>query len=189
MPSPSVADNNASAPTRRRPKRLAVAAIVAVVVVLAIMWVYAFFIADTSRADRLHDRAWAQQAERTCQPYAAQIAALPPARDFADIQPKSEALARRAVVVDQVTDLLTRMVADLRRTTPNGDTDRRLVADWLADYDAYLAARRTQTAAWRAGDDPRFAVPEAGGAPIDSRMDDLTDANAMPSCTTPGDLA
>jgi hypothetical protein len=169
--------------------RLAVAAVVAVLVLLAAMWVYAFFIADTSSPDRLNDRAWAAQALATCQTYADQIAVLPPARQFADIQPKTAALLQRAPVVEQVTDLLARMVAQLRRSAPTDANGRQLVAAWLSDYDSYLASRRVQTAKWRAGEDPRFAVAEVNGQPVDSRMDDFADANAMPSCRTPGDLA
>jgi len=174
---------------RRTGHRLAVVAVVGVVMVLVVMWVYAFFFADTSSPDRLHDRAWAVQAQATCQPFADQIAALPPARQFADIQPKSAALLQRAPVVDHVTELLAQMVAQLRRSTPADANGRQLVAAWLGDYDSYLDARRVQTAKWHVGDDPRFAVAEVDGQPIDSRMDDFADANAMVSCKTPGDLA
>jgi hypothetical protein len=174
---------------RRTGHRLAVVAVVTVVMLLVAMWVYAFFFADTSSPDRLHDRAWAAQAQATCRPFADQIAALPPARQFADIQPKSAALLQRAPVVDQVTELLTQMVARLRLSAPADANGRQLVAAWLGDYDSYLNSRRVQTAKWRAGEDPRFAVAEVGGQPIDSRMDDFADANAMVSCKTPGDLA
>jgi hypothetical protein len=174
---------------RRTAHRLAVAAVAVVVAVLIIMWVYAFFFADTSSADRLSDRAWAAQAQATCQPFADQIAASPPARQFADIQPKTAALLQRAPVVDHVTDLLTQMVEQLRRRAPADANGQRLVAAWLADYDSYLNSRRAQTAKWRAGDDPRFAVADIDGQPVDSRMDDFADANAMTSCKTPGDLA
>jgi hypothetical protein len=173
----------------RSHRRLAIAAVVVVVSALAAMWVYAFFIADTSPADRLHDRAWAAQAQATCQPVAAQIAALPPARQFADIVPKSAALLQRAPVVDRATDLLAQMVGQLRRTAPSDHDDQDLVTAWLADYDSYLASRRAHTATWRAGQDPRFAVVEVDGQPIDGRMNDFADNNGMPSCETPGDLA
>jgi hypothetical protein len=174
---------------RRTAHRLAVAAVVVVVLVLVAMWIYAFFLADTSSPDRLRDRAWAAQAQATCKPFADRIAALPPARQFADIQPKTAGLLQRAPVVDDVTELLGQMVAQLRLSTPADANGRQLVAAWLADYDSYLNSRRAQTAKWRAGEDPRFAVAEAGGQPIDSRMDDFADANAMVSCKTPGDLA
>jgi hypothetical protein len=175
--------------SRRSGHRLAVAAVIVVVLLLAVMWVYAFFIADTSSPDRLRDRAWAKHAEATCRPYADQIAALPPARQFAGIQPKTAALLQRAPVVDRATDLMTQMVAQLRTSVPADAAGRNLVAAWLDDYDSYLQSRRAQTAKWRAGQDPRFEVKEVNGEPIDGRMDDFTDANAMTSCQTPGDLA
>ncbi len=174
---------------RRTAHRLAVIVVVGVVALLVVMWVYAFFLADTSSPDRLRDRAWAAQAQATCRPFADQIAALPPAREFADIQPKSAALLQRVPVVDHVTDLLAQMVAQLRLSAPADANGRQLVAAWLADYDSYLNSRRMQTAKWRAGEDPRFAVAEVSGQPIDGRMDDFADANAMVSCKTPGDLA
>ena len=175
-------------PHRAR-RRVAVAVVVSVVVLLAAMWFYAFFIADTAPGDRLHDGAWAAQAEATCRPFRAQIDALAPARSFATIEPRTAALAQRAAVVDQATDVLAQMVADLRRSQPANDDDRLLVVAWLADYDSYLSSRRSQTAAWRRGEDPRFSVAQVGGQPIDSRMDQLADDNAMRSCMTPGDLA
>jgi hypothetical protein len=173
----------------RTSHRLAVAAVVAVVMLLVVMWVYAFFFADTTPADRLSDRAWAARAQATCQPFADQIAALPPARQFAGIQPKSAALVQRAPAVDRATHLHTQMVAQLRRSVPSDANGRLLVTAWLADYDSYLASRRAHTAKWRAGEDPRFAVADVDGMPVDSRMDDFADANAMTSCKTPGDLA
>jgi hypothetical protein len=176
-------------PPRRTGHRLAVIVVVSVVVLLVVMWVYAFVFADTSPADRLRDRAWAAHAQATCQPFADQIAALPPARQFADIQPKTAALLQRAPVVDDVTELLTQMVAQLRLSAPADANGRQLVAAWLGDYDSYLNSRRVQTAKWRAGEDPRFAVAEVDGQPVDGRMDDFADANAMIACKTPGDLA
>ena len=147
---------------RRTGHRLAVVAVVGVVMLLVVMWVYAFFFADTSSPDRLHDRAWAVQAQATCQPYADQIAALPPARQFADIQPKSVALLQRAPVVDHVTELLAEMVAQLRHSAPADANGRKLVASWLGDYDSYLNSR-AQTTKWRVGEDLASPWPKSAG--------------------------
>jgi hypothetical protein len=176
----------APAPPRRvRPAMLFVALVVAVFVV---MWIYIFFFADTTNPNRVPDRAWTKQAEAICAAYAKQIGALPPARTFADIKPKSEAMRQRAAVGQEATDLLTQMVADLRASPSSDAATRDAVDRWLADYDTYLQDRRRHLARWAAGEDPPFAETAVGGKPISLGMDDFAYANDMSSCAVPQDL-
>src|SRR5262249_31760694 len=108
---------NAPAPARRR-HHVAMVAVLSALALLAAMWIYIFFFADTNNPNRLPDQAWTKQAEPICKGYADQIKKLPDATTFANIKPKAEAMRQRAVVGQQVTDLLTAMVAQLRATPP-----------------------------------------------------------------------
>ena len=171
--------------TWRRPAFLIPAGIV---VALAVMWVYAIFFAPAGNLDRMHDRAWAAQAEATCAATRVQVLALPSAHSFKDVQPKAKALSERAAVIDQATILLQRQVEQLGRTTPTDRKGQEGVALWLADWKGYLQSRRDQAARMRAGEDVPFAVAEEGGAPVTLRMDAYAEANDMNSCRTPDDI-
>lgn len=174
---------------RRRP--LAVGAVVVIVLAITAMWIYAFFFASKTNPDQIPDTAWTQRAEATCQSFAAQLNALPPARDFKDIRPVDEAMRQRAVVGDQATDLLDQQLAALRADVPGDDYSRTAVYLWLADWDRYLAARRSHTAEWRAGRDIPFSEPpikEGAFTPVSIRMDAFTKINRMTSCQVPQDM-
>lgn len=175
-------------PARRRRFRPTVVAVLVALAALAAMWIYIFFFADTTNPNRLADRAWAKQAEATCERYADQIKVLPDATTFADVKPKAEAMRQRAVVGQQVTDLLTSMVATLRATPPADAISADAVNRWLADYDTYLGDRHRQLGYWAAGEDPSFAETAVDGKPISLGMDDFADANDMASCDVPRDL-
>jgi hypothetical protein len=176
----------APAPTRK--VRPAVLLVALAVVVFAVMWIYIFLFADTTNPNRLPDRAWTAQAQAICKSYGDRIHALPAAATFANIKPRSEAMRQRAVVGQQVTDLLTQMVADLRASPSAEPATRDAVNRWLADYDTYLQDRRRHLARWAAGEDPPFAETAVGGKPISLGMDDLSAANDMPACEVPQDL-
>ena len=156
---------------------------------LAAMWIYIFFFADTNNPNRLPDRAWAKQAETICKGYADQIEMLPDATTFANIKPKAEAMRQRAVVGQQVTDLLTSMVAaaarraiDRRRDAPTPST-----GGWPTTTPTSATAIAT-SASWAAGEDPPFAETAVDGKPISLGMNDFADANDMASCDVPQDL-
>ena len=175
--------------TARRRNRLSLAGLGVFVVVLVGMWVYIYGFADTTNPNRLPDQAWANRAEQICKSYSTQINALPKAPEFASIKPKSEALRQRSVVGQDVTNLLTDMVRDLRAAPSPADADSRHGVDgWLADYDIYLGDRQRQMAAWAAGQDPSFAETAVNGKPISQGMDDFSTANGMSDCQVPQDL-
>jgi hypothetical protein len=158
------------------------------ITLLVVMWAYIFLFADTANPNHLPDQAWAKQAESICSSYARQIDALPKAPTFASIKPKSEALRQRAAVGQQVTDLLTDMVASLRASPSANPVTRDAVNRWLADWDTYLGDRHRQLDAWASGEDPQFAETAENGKPISLGMNDFADANGMSACEVPQDI-
>jgi hypothetical protein len=164
--------------------------LVAIVAALGAMWVYVLFIADPQTPNVLDDETWPPRAEEVCSSAAADLAALPPARSFAGIEPIEEAMRQRADVAEQATVLLDRQLAALRALpAPTGEHDDELLSAWFADWDTYLQDRRDHIADWRAGHDRPFAETEADtGGPTSNRMDALAKENGMPSCAVPGDL-
>jgi hypothetical protein len=157
---------------------------------LGVMWVYVLFIGDPQSPNVLDDETWPARAEEVCASVAADLAALPPARSFADVEPVEAALRQRADVAEQATGLLEGQLSALRALpAPTGGHDDELLAAWFADWDTHLQDRRDHLAEWRAGQDRPFAETEADtGGPISNRMDALAKENRMPSCVVPGDL-
>jgi hypothetical protein len=183
---PDAASDRKDPPSRRWVRVL----LAAVVVALGAMWVYVLFIGEPQSPNVLDDETWPTRAEEVCASVAADVAGLPPARSFADIEPVEEALRQRADVGTQATALLEGQLAALRALpAPTGEHDDELLAAWFADWDTYLQDRRDHLADWRAGQDRPFAETEADtGGPISNRMDALATENRMPSCAVPGDL-
>ena len=133
-----------------------------IIVGFSAMWIYAWFFAPRGNVDRFPDRAWSDAAERVCAVTAEDVAALPAASTFADIEPKAEALRQRAEVIDEATVMLGRQVEALRATEPADDKSRKGVALWLADWDGYLQSRRDQADRLRQGEDRPVRGPGAG---------------------------
>jgi len=178
----------------RRRVRPATVAVAVVLIALTGMWVYAFFFADRHNPDVFPDRAWAERADAVCERYVAQVDALPSARSFRDIEPKSLALAQRADVADQVTEILRQMVAELQSVPPADELSITGVRLWYDDWQLHLADRDRHTDSWRAGVDEPFAETavrgrEVGkGVPVTIRMDNFAEINGMPSCSAPRDI-
>jgi hypothetical protein len=178
----------APASSGRRGVRPAFIVIGVSILALVVMWTYILFYADTTNPNRIADRAWATQAQATCTRYTNQINALPDAATFAKIKPKSEALRQRAAVGQQATDLLVRMVAELRALPVADGVSRDAVGRWLTDYGTYIGDRQRQQAKWAAGQDPQFAETADHGHPLSVGMDDFSVANDMPACQVPQDM-
>lgn len=157
---------------------------VLVVIMLAIlaMWVYALVFAPRGNPNRLHDRAWAANAESVCAGAQAKIAALPAANTTKSPQ-------ERADVLDRADAVLADLIATLRTFTVEGtDKERHYVELWLTDYDTYLNDRTDWATVLHRGEDKPFAISKGDGGPILDRMDGFADANDMPSCRSPLDV-
>lgn len=84
--------------------------------------------------DTLQDLGYRRSAQAACQPLRDAIDALPPA-------PSATSPRDRAAVLGVANDRVQELVAVLRTLQPEGARDRRIVTEWLADWDRYLADR------------------------------------------------
>ena len=163
-----------------------------------VFWAWAFSPwARTENPARLDDRDFVQWADQRCARAQTVIAALPTARQAAS-------RAERADQVDQGTDQVEMLVADLRRraetslaasTSGDGPPDAALVRDWLADWDVYVTDRRGHSAKLRTADDDtpdrelRFLLLDmTEGSTYTERMDGFARLNNMDNCQVPGDV-
>src|SRR3954452_9439513 len=165
-------------------RRIVTAVILVACAALAAMWVYALVFAPDTPRNWLPDRAWTARAEATCTKAQDDIAALPRAETFKDVQPHSEALRRRADVGDQANAIVGTMIATLRADRPADAVTQKAVDQWLADYDAYLRAREAHVQEWRSGVDGQFGEPKNpetpnNPQPISIGMDDFAGNNRM----------
>jgi hypothetical protein len=93
-------------------------------------------------------------------------------------------------VLDDATDLLDQLVADLRGMDGGTTDDLVLVAGWFDDWDIYLADRRFHAQRLRTEGDVRpylTALPSGAGSHVE-RMNGFARVNDMEGCLDPGDL-
>jgi len=167
-------------PTRRRVVTIGLSALV---LAMAVMWVYVLFFAKADSPDQLAGSAWPTSAQAACQGFSDQITALPAARTAKTPQ-------QRAAMIDQGNQLVAAQVAALTALPPpTVARDATLVTKYLADWSTYLANRRTYADDLRAGKDEPFSVAAVGsGGPITERMDAFSNLNSMPACVVPLDV-
>lgn len=185
----SRADERPPAETERSRSKLALTGLGVLVVAITAMYIFAFFFASGKSPDKVPDRAWAVAAEARCASDRARIYALPPARTFRDIQPLTEALRQRAVVLDRANAMIGEELAALKALPIADDTTRKLATQWLADYDVYLTDREAHSLVLKAGKDDAFTETTYKGSPMSNRMDAFARVNLMKSCQVPLDVA
>jgi hypothetical protein len=175
-----------AAPRRLRPVHVVLGVVCAL---LAVLWVYAFFIADPQNPNRLEDRAWAERAEALCTHTRDRLDELPDPRSLAGVEPLAEALRQRAEIGEDATGLLIEMVDGLAALPPpSGPDDAELVSLWLADWRTQIEDRQAHIARWRAGEDVPFRETAFNDRPLGIRISDFTTLNAIDSCAPPGDF-
>lgn len=180
-------------PTVKEPRSLrrTLAYTAAMLFVLAAtsMWAYAFFFATRHSPDKVPDRAWASSAQTVCLDTKGRIDALPVAGTFRKIEPLTEALRQRALVLDQANDILAEQITRIRAQVPADAETARITGEWLADWDVYLEDRRVHSLELKAGKDVPFTERTHKESPMSNRMNAFARVNEMPRCQTPQDLA
>jgi hypothetical protein len=161
------------------------------VVLLGGFWIWAFSPwAPDDNPDRLADREFAQSAEARCAATLDRIDAIPSARE-------ADTPADRADQVEAGTLEVEALVADLGElaTQVENPAERELIADWLVDWDHYIADRWNHVDTLRDADattpdrDLAFVLnPGPDGAVYTERLDGFARVNTMDSCVIPGDV-
>lgn len=159
-----------------------------VVVVFAAFWIWALFFASKEAVNRIDDRAWAARAELIC------VDATAARLQLADLtridQGGPELIRRRAVIVDDATGILERMLDDVVAVVPDDEKGRAIVPLWEDEYRVYLADRRAYTEQLRAsGENLAFYETAQGGIPVSERLSTFAADNDMPTCAPPIDLS
>lgn len=154
---------------------------------IAAFWVWALFFPPKQSVARLDDRAWSARAEAICQDANRARNELADERRIEDAGPN--ALAERAGLIDEATEILDRMLSDVTSSAPTGEDDGELVDTWIGYYQQLLRDRRAYTEVLRSGENPPFPESTIDGAPISEFINDFTVANEMKACSAPADLA
>lgn len=147
------------------------------VVLLLTFWIWALFFASKEAVNKIGDEAWAARAETICADTRVQLRAL-------DAEASGD-LAVRADLVDESTDLLSKMVDDLVAVTPTDDKGQAIVPDWEAEYRTLLQDRYRYADRLRAGQNVPFTETAVSGVPVTERLEKFALDNEMPSCAPP----
>ena len=165
-------------------------ALTVVVVLIVAMWVWIYVWAPRDNPDRLEARAFAETAQTWCEPFEAELDALP-------LTTTDTTIAERALNVAEGTRLTVAMVEGLKTEAElvTGENDRKLLELWFADWDAYVADReayveRLRTAAPDADrSELAFTLTERASGGIYTRtIDGFAEVNEMPACAVPRDI-
>lgn len=151
------------------------------------MWVYVFvFHLGGSWRDQqpgqLDDPTFALLAEPVCAATSADLAQLPQAWE-------TTTPATRADAIDESVVILNDMVVEL--STLDVGTEQQAVAEWVADWQAYVNDRADYGRRLRNDVEARFYVTQSDrdNRQITLAIDKFAETNAMPSCETPADLS
>lgn len=155
------------------------------VILLAVMWVYAFFLAPRESINRVGDRQWSTRAEDICFQARLDLAQLSDTRRIGSV----EDLQIRARLVEQATDILEQMLEDVFASSPVDDKGLAISGMWRVDYRIYLSDRREYVDLLRSGQNPPFAETRAEGIPLSEKLGTFARANNMNSCAPPIDLS
>ena len=157
--------------------------VLAVLVFLGFAAMWAFVFSSQNRYDPagwLEDRTFPEAAEPICRTARDAIDALPPAREAHDP-------VERAATIEEATDHLASMQAELRAAVPDTD-DAKWIGQWVDDWSIYIQDRYDYVEELSSGDDAEFLVSEKYGTQLSKSLDNFAQVNRMPSCKVPGDV-
>lgn len=155
---------------------------------IAVFWIWALFFPQTKQSiAKIDDEAWTVRAEQICRTANIARDELSDLRRIDDVG--EGALAQRADLIDNATDIIESMVDDVTSVRPSSPTDIALIDSWSGYYRQWIADRRIYTDVLRRGDNPPFGETMVDGSPISEYINDFTVANRMKPCSAPTDLA
>ena len=160
--------------------RAARTAVVGIVVVLVVMWIYVLFVASPSTDDKLDSSAFPTAAQPVCQ------RTLDDLKRSGVVNQVAATPQERGTLVDAADQQLTAMVQKLRTLVPPPGNDADAVSKWLADWDQWLRDRATWSGHLHNGEDAPFLEKQRDdGAPYSKALDAFATTNNMQACSTP----
>jgi hypothetical protein len=185
-----------SAPEEGRTGRTWVKVLLAIGCALVlVMWVVIVFQIATSGKEKgayqIQDESWRPQAQRICQEATAARYALADQTGGFIEDPTLEQMRQRADIVDEATDIVEQMVADLVAIPVDNERDREILAVFGENYGLVIADRRRYADSLRNGDEVRYNETVVAGGPVSNVVFDFTagvKSNEVPECSPPVDL-
>jgi len=149
------------------------------------LWVFLYHLSGDWQEEQpglLGDTTFPVAAEPVCQVAMAAFGETAPA--WATDTPGA-----RADVVDESVLIFAAMLEQLRRLPTGAESDA--VAEWLSDWDTYIADRTDYALRLRSDPEARFYVTQSDRdrRQITLAIDRFAKTNDMPSCVTPADLS
>jgi hypothetical protein len=171
------------APEKRKLTRQQIAArtaVIAVVVGILAMWIYAFGFAGKTAVAGLQDTAWVKRAEAICVTRNDRMATV--VKDFAKTDGGLPALHDS---IKATTDLVEGALDEIVSVRPHSAQDQRLVDEWEHLYRIYIGDRRAAEVQMANGKRAELSETMVNGSPISMTIADFTNPNRMQSCAPP----
>ncbi len=158
--------------------------LLAVVLLLAAMWIYAFVFAPRGGVNPVRDTAWTDGTEAACE--AASVALQPLVfRTKINGESADTELPRFVANLDQVALVFDGMLDDIEALPRTSEKAQVLVPLWLAEYRQFVTDVRAWTDQLRQGERVEFSVTLTDtGIPIDERINTFATENRIKSCIT-----
>ena len=156
-------------------------AVVAMILVIIVMWIYAFVFADKRAAAKVDDTGWTKRAEQVCSRRSDLLDKN--AADAIKVSDGSPQAVGRAVA--KATDIIEATLDDVLSVRPEAAQDQKLVREWERLYRIYIADRCAAEAKLANGENAELNETTLNGSPISATIDDFTKPNHMEACATP----
>ncbi len=156
-------------------------AVIAAILLILCMWVYAFVFADDKPLAQLDDSSWSKRAEQICEVRDDLLDAnAAQAIEVSDGGPQLLGIA-----VKNATDIVEDTLDEVVAVQPTSARDLRLVAEWEKLYRLYITDRRDVERRLLAGEAVELNETTLNGSPVSLTIGDFTKHNRMVSCSVP----
>ena len=159
--------------------------------VIAGMWAYVFLFNKTTIYDDVYlmtTPGWHDAAKEICNDANARRVALSDMGGGMISDPTPAQMIERADIVDQATDIVQQMAADVVAIPVTNAADTSRMEKFERFYGMVIADRRAYTARLRNLELEPYRESEAAGGPVSNVLTDFTSANGIPRCAPPGEL-
>lgn len=151
------------------------------ILLILVMWVYAFGFASKKPVAQLDDSSWSKRAEEICDRRNDLLAKN--ARETRGANDDSPQGIGRGVAAG--TDLIESALDEIVAVQPPTQSDIDKVAEFERLYRIYIADRREAEAKLAAGEAAELNETTLYGSPISDTITDFTNPNRMPNCAPP----